>query len=47
VRAAVEAGDIDRLQDLRIGEYNSAMKALNRYREICIVALTAREKMRR
>jgi hypothetical protein len=42
VVSAAQAGDLDRLQDLQIGCYNSAMKALSKFREICIIALTTR-----
>lgn len=47
VVGAAHAGDLDRLQDLRIGDYNSAMKALCKFRDICIIALVARRKKTR
>lgn len=43
---AVKDNDIKRLMEVEIKEYNSSMKVLGRYRDICVIALQARRRLK-
>lgn len=42
--ALAEAGDISALQTFDINSVSSSPKAMVRYRDLCVIAITAREK---
>jgi hypothetical protein len=45
IMEAVRADDLKKLGGLEIKQYNSSMKVLYRYRDICVIALQARRRM--
>lgn len=44
VAAAVSAGDVRKLIAMEIGDYNSDMRAIGKYRDICVIALMHRRQ---
>ena len=43
--AVAEAGDPKKLLQFRIRSYNSAVRIISQYRDICVIALYARSKL--
>jgi len=45
VLKVAEAGDPKKLLQFRIRNYNSAVRIISRYRDICVIAIYARSKL--
>jgi hypothetical protein len=42
---SAKAGDIKRVLNIRTGDYNSSAKTVGIFRDICVIALTAQQRL--